>query len=144
MKKIEHSQLKKFVGRWITRGLIGITDDSPEMTVQGTDTYEWLPGEFFLLHRVDVLMGGEKNQTVEIIGHDNTENACLMRYYDNTGNSGVMTATCHDGVWNFTGENLRFTGGFKRNDMEFSGVWEKSVDGHRWTHFMEIRLSRVV
>jgi hypothetical protein len=53
-----------------------------------------------------------------------------------------MVATCIDEVWTFLGENLKFTGGFKRDDKEFSGVWEQSSDGKNWLHFMDIKLTK--
>jgi hypothetical protein len=144
MKKIERSQLGRFVGRWNTEGSVRATENAPAVKVCGTDTYEWLPGEFFLLHRVDVMMGNDRNETTEIIGYDKQKEACVMRYYDHKGDTGMMTAACYDEVWVFVSDTLRFNGGFKNNDMEFSGVWEQSADGSPWHPFMEIKLSRVV
>ncbi len=60
-KSIEHTHLSKFVGKWQTEGCILPTDTDPEIKFTGTDVYEWLPGEFFLLHKVDVMIG--KDQT---------------------------------------------------------------------------------
>ena len=62
--------------------------------------------------------------------------------YDNKGNSGFMTGTYHDGSWIFLGDNLKFTGGFKNDDKEFSGIWLKLVDGKFWKYFMEITLRK--
>ncbi len=63
-------QLDKFVGQWITEGKIPATGTTPEIRISGTDTYGWLPGEFFLLHRVNVVVGTDINETFEIIGFD--------------------------------------------------------------------------
>ena len=141
-KTFEYEQLNKFVGIWNTAGKIPASDTTPEIKIYGTDTYEWLPGEFFLLHKVDVFVGEDKNETIEIIGFDKQNNLYTMQHYDNKGNSGFMTAHCSDGVWTFLGENLRFTGGFKKHDKEFSGAWEQSSDGKNWTHFMDIKLTK--
>ena len=40
------------------------------MKIIGTDTYECLPREYFLLHKVDVLVGDDKNETFEVVGFD--------------------------------------------------------------------------
>ncbi len=144
MKTVEYKQLSKFIGYWNTEGKIPATDTESEVKILGTDTYEWLPGEFFLLHKVDVFVGDNKNQTFEIIGFDKLLEKYTMRHYDNKGNSGFMTATCDDGFWTFIGENLKFTGGFKKEDKEFSGIWEQSTDGKNWTHFMNIKLTKAV
>ena len=138
-----YNLLARFVGNWKTEGKIISTQETPEVKISGTDTYEWLPGEFFLLHRVDVFMGDKQNQTLEIIGVDKEKNEFTMQHYDNNGDSGFMTGTCVDDVWIFLAEDLRFTGGFKNDDKEFSGIWEKSTEDKDWTHFMDIKLTKV-
>lgn len=138
----EHKQLSRFVGRWNTEGKIHTTNTTPEMKITGTDMYEWLPGEYFLLHKVDVWVGDDKNETFEVIGFDQRIGKYTMQHYDNKGNSGTMTATYENEVWTFQGETLRFTGGFKNNDKEFSGIWEQRSKEKDWTHWMDIKLRK--
>jgi hypothetical protein len=141
-KSLEYEQLNRFVGKWKTTGIIPASGASPEIKVSGSDTYEWLPGGFFLVHKVNVLVGEDKNETLEIIGFDKQRNRYTMQHYDNKGNSGFMTADCKDGIWTFLGDKLRFRGGFEKQDTEFAGVWEQSSNGKDWTHFMGIRLTK--
>jgi hypothetical protein len=42
----------------------------------------------------------------------------------------------------FTGETLRFTGGFSANDTIFSGIWEQKNEAGNWVHLMDIKLAR--
>lgn len=140
---LAYQNLNKFVGHWKTTGWIPATGTTPAIKIHGTDTYQWLPGGFFLLHTVDVYVGDDHNETTEIIGFDKQKELYTMQHYDNKGNSGVMTAVCKDDVWVFNGDNLRFTGGFKNRDKEFSGIWEQS-NGKDWQHFMDIKLSKTV
>jgi hypothetical protein len=128
-RRVEYEQLNRFTGVWTTTGKIPASDTSSEILISGTDSYEWLPGDFFLLHKADVFMGDDKIETFEIIGFDDQQNHYTMQYYNNKGNSGFMTAVCREGVWTFQEEHLRFTGGFKNHDKEFSGIWEQSPDG---------------
>lgn len=137
-----HDALNKFAGRWNTEGRIPAAGRGTGIKISGTDVYEWLLGEYFLLHKVDVLIGDDRNQATEIIGYDAVKDIYTMQHYDNKGNSGFMTATYINDTWTFSGETLRFTGGFKNNDTEFSGIWEQSSDGKDWTHFMDIRLMK--
>lgn len=137
----QQDQLSKFVGHWNTEGKIPATNTTPEIKISGTDIYEWLSGKFFLLHKADVLIGNEKSETLEIIGFDKQNEKYTMQHYDNNGNSGFMTATYEKGIWTFLGENLKFTGGFKKEDNEFSGIWQQLADGNNWTHFMDIKLT---
>src|SRR5690606_32631994 len=131
--RLVYDPLEKFVGTWATEGTIPASDTTAEINISGTDTYEWLPGKFFLMHKVDVTMGNDRNETLEIIGFDSKKQVYTMQHYDHKGNSGVMTAYYKDGVWSFLGEHLRFTGGFKNHDNEFSGIWEQKFDGKNWT-----------
>ena len=119
------------------------TKTSPEVVFSGTDSYEWLSGEFFLIHEVDVVMGDDRNETIEIIGYDKQAGKFTLQHFDNKGNTGLMKGSYENGIWTYLGEALRFTGGFKNDGQEFSGVWEQSSDGKQWVHFMEIRLEKM-
>ena len=101
---------------------------------------EWI---FLRLHKADVRIGGDRNQTLEVIGPASEANEFFMHYYDSKGERGEMTATLNGGIWTFLGNRLRFAGGFKNSDREFSGIWEQSDDGKTWSKFMEIKLLKV-
>ncbi|RFS17719.1 DUF1579 family protein [Emticicia sp. C21] len=141
-QEIAHNHLDKFVGKWNTQGLVLPTNTSAGIEVKGSDTYEWLPGGYFLLHKVDVSIGDDKVQTFEVIGLDKDANHYTMQHYDNKGNSGSMTATLADDLWIFKGESLLFKGRFSEEDTVFSGVWEQLNKEKVWTPYMNIKLSR--
>jgi len=61
-----------------------------------------LPGGFFLLHKVDFLIGNDRIETIEIIGVDKQAGKYTMQYYDNQSNSGSMTATYSNRVLIFS------------------------------------------
>jgi len=133
-------QLEVFVGKWQTDGEIL----SPEgnQLISGTDTYEWLPGNHFLLHHVDVVMGKQKVKSVEIIGFDSGNQCFFMESYDNDGNKVSMIAIQNNGIWNFLGKDARFSGEACDDGNAFSGLWEKlNEDGH-WVPWMEIKLTK--
>lgn len=136
----EHRLLDAFVGKWKTGGTIKATESNPEIKIRGFDTYEWLPGGFFLLHKVDVYAGDDRNETTEIIGFDKTTKSYSMQHYDNKGDSGFMKANYNNGIWTFLGESLRFTGRFSQDGKILSGVWEQSGDGKNWLPYIDIRL----
>lgn len=136
-------QLDKFVGQWNTTGEILSTSTTPEIKIIGRDTYEWLPGKHFLLHKADVMIGDDNSQTFEIIGFDIEKKIYTMQHYDSQGNSGFMSATHIGNHWTFQGDSLKFTGGFKSDYKEFSGIWQQLNPNGSWTHFMNINLNRV-
>ena len=138
--KPEYKALGKFAGKWNTEGTIRADGNNPEVKINGTDTYEWLPGGFFLIHKVAVFMGDEKNDTIEIIGFDPSSNSYTMQYYDHKGNSGTMKATLNNDTWTFIGDKLRFSGRFSQDEKIFSGIWEKLTDDETWVDFIDIKL----
>jgi hypothetical protein len=40
----------------------------PPVPITGTDGYQWLAGGFFLVHHVDVVIGDQQVQALELIG----------------------------------------------------------------------------
>jgi len=98
----EIRRLGALVGRWRSEGQI--VGDAP-VPITGTDIYEWLPGGFFLVHHVDVVIGDQEVKAIEIIGeYDPATDSFTGRAYDNLGNITIMRARVDDnGVWTFTG-----------------------------------------
>ena len=145
MKKLpaEIIYLDPFVGKWKTTGQIK-EPGKPLIKIEGTDTYEWLPGGFFLLHKVDVQIGSGKNESLEIIGFDAEMNSFSMHSFDNYGNKGVMQAKLNNDVWTFLSESMRFTGSFSRDEKTLLGIWEQSSDGITWNHWMDITLTKIL
>lgn len=142
-KGIEYQYLNRFAGKWETKGRIPSSETSPEIIIMGTDTYEWILDGFYLLHKADVLIGDEKNETFEIIGFDNETGKYIMQFFNNKGESGYMSGHHEKETWKFQGEALRFTGGFKNDNNEFSGIWEILNEHKKWIHFMDINLIRI-
>lgn len=138
-----YNQLSKFIGIWNTEGLIPSSNGIPEIKIIGTDNYEWIVDGFFLLHTADVIIGDDNSKTHEIIGYDSLNNHYTMHHYNNKGNSGFMTATVNDSLWTFSGDSLRFKGGFNEHGDVFSGIWEQLTDGKTWSHLMNIKLSKI-
>jgi uncharacterized protein DUF1579 len=95
-------RLGALVGRWRSEG--HVVGEVP-VPITGTDIYEWLPGGFFLVHHVDVVVGEQKVQAIELIGeYDPATDSFTGRAYDNLGDVTVMRARVDEqGVWRFTG-----------------------------------------
>lgn len=153
-------RLGALVGRWRSEGhIVG----DPPIPIQGTDIYEWLAGGFFLVHHVDVVIGDQPVQALEIIGEeeDPATNSFTARAYDNLGNETLMRAEVDDqGVWTFTGgadvapvaqPTSADTGGAVRSTLRVSAdgksmtaTWERSDDGATWQSWMDMAFTRMV
>jgi hypothetical protein len=136
-------QLDAFVGRWNTTGDIKASPYGPAGKLIGTDTYEWLTGGFFLVHYVDVRMGDQKNESIEMIGYDAARQTYPMHSFDSQGNHIVMQAGVVGNTWTFTGESMRFTGEISEDGKSISGKWEYLRDNSRWQHWLEVKLTKV-
>lgn len=141
MKDIAYVRLDKFIGKWRTQGVI-LADDGPGIEIVGTDSYEWLPGGFFLRHTADVLMGNELSQTHEIIGYDKNAGHYTMQYYNNRGESGNMIASINGNQCTFESPTLRFIGEFNEDGSILSGNWQKLEENGAWINFIKITLTK--
>jgi hypothetical protein len=137
-----HRRLEIFVGTWKTEGRI-LDSSGPSSRLTAVDTYEWMPGEFFLLHHVDGRMGDEEVKTLEVIGFDAASQGYRTHSFDNHGNAGTYTASLHDRAWKIWGETERFTGEFAEDGSTLAGQWERATDGELWQPWMEITLTKV-
>ena len=112
------------------------------MELRATDTYEWLPGGYFLLHRVDGTMGGHPVQALEVIGYDPERGDYFSQSYDNTGSTASYRARLEGERWQIIGERERFDGRFTEGGRVLRGRWERLADG-RWVDWMTLSLTRV-
>jgi hypothetical protein len=136
--------LQTFIGLWNTTGEVYDSVNGSSENIHGTDVYEWLPGGFFMLHRVNVFMGAAQSQSLEIIGFDEEQQLYTMHSFDDGGNETRMIAKPQNGMWMFEGDNLRFKGGFGDDGMTLSGNWEQRNETGKWSLFIRIHLARQV
>ena len=143
------ARLEAVIGTWRTQGeVLGDDGETVVQTFSGTDSYEWL-GRFFVIHRVDVMMGADHVQNLEVIGpYDRARGAFLTTVYDAaSGEVERSIATVDDaGVWTFhAGEgpsraqsalHVDEAGGYMR------GTWSRTEDGATWRPWMRLTLTR--
>lgn len=127
-----------FIGTWKTEGETTTGDK-----ITGFDSYEWFPGNFFVIHKVDVKMGEEHIQGMEIISYDATTGKYPMQYYNNKGDTSLSQATENNGKWNITGEKERLAFSITENGNVIAGTWEGSEDGKTWAPIMNIKLTKI-
>lgn len=139
-----HQPLAAFVGAWTTRGEVKLVGPSGRAApFQASDTYEWLPGGHFLLHRFAAQMPDGEVSGIEVIGYDTSRKIYTMHSYDNQGNAGVMQANVDGDQWTFTGNNVRFRGGFSEEGSVFGGVWEmRERINAPWRAWMTVELRK--
>lgn len=139
-----HQPLAAFVGNWKTTGEVKLLGPSGRgAPFQATDSYEWLPGGHFLVHRFAAQMPDGAVEGIELIGWDASRKLYTMQSYDSQGNVTTMTATTDGDQWTYTGTNVRFRGGFSEEGRVFGGAWEmRERLNAPWRIWMTVELRR--
>jgi hypothetical protein len=138
----EQQRLAALFGRWRTEGS---TRGVPALKIDAWDTYEWLPGRYALLHRVDAHVGDERVEGAEIIGWDPARGCYATLYFGSDGpNAYEATLSERESklVWQMRSESDRFTGTFAEDGNTIVGYWEQRHDADNWQPWMDITLTR--
>lgn len=111
---VELKAMDRLVGTWTVTG-----------GAEGTVTYEWMPGRFFLLQRVALTQFDQPVTGLEVIGNlrpfgEPASADVVSRFYDSTGNT-------LDYVYELTGDTLTIWGGAKGSPAYYRGTF--SADG---------------
>ncbi|WP_343524165.1 hypothetical protein [Pedobacter sp.] len=127
--------LDPYIGKWKTEGLTKSGE-----TIIGTDTYEWIEGGFFLMHKTDITFGKKKIQSLEITHYDDMEDVFRSQSFDNNGRISISTLKIYHDIILIFADTERFKGNFKDNTIE--GLWEQ-FDGKNWMPWMDLKLTRI-
>jgi len=132
------------VGHWNTTGDNVPAGDDAAISIRGMDKYEWLPGRKFLVHHVDVWMGAEKVNVIEVVGPcGDALTAIPMNSFDNDGNHTVMYASQESSNdWLFYNDDLRTRLTIHESGLSMTARWERKGDGHRWVHWLNMHFSK--
>ncbi|MDF5757296.1 DUF1579 family protein [Spongiactinospora sp. TRM90649] len=137
----ENRRLAALIGRWRSEGRTVATPEAPSVNIGGHDVYEWFPGEQFLVHHVDVLMGGEEVRAIEMIGpYDPATASYPMRAFDHQGAFTTMDATRAGDTWTFTGPTTRATLTITPDTMR--ARWDRLTSTSTWTHWMDMTFTK--
>ncbi|MGO4200689.1 hypothetical protein AB4Z09_02815 [Rhodococcus sp. TAF43] len=106
----ELNALDRLVGTWRVTG-----------GAEGTVTYSWMEGGYFLVQNVDLEQFGEAVTGTEFIGNlrpfgEERSTDVVSRFYDNQGNT-------LDYVYDLVGDTLTIWGGAKGSPAYFRGTF---------------------
>ena len=140
----EICELDVLIGTWRTEGeVFGDDGEIPVARVDGYDHYEWL-GRAFVIHRIDVEMGSEPVQGLEMIGPYLGGRSFATRAYDHEGGEQTSTATVDgDGVWTFRADGTEAKMSFSEDRSLALVEWIRTdYGGATWRPWMRLTLSR--
>jgi hypothetical protein len=145
----EHERLEVFLGRWKTEGQAYEGPFGPAARITAVETYEWLPGRQFLVHRLEGRLGDNDMACIEVTGYEASSGSYSVRSFYNDGTHLFWQARESGGTWTFTGDGksegkslkMRCTTVFNAGDT-ITGRFEYSRDGSSWHPFWETTLTR--
>ena len=90
---------------------------------EGTTTYEWMEGNFFLIQHVDLEQYGQLVKGLEVIGHlqpfgEEPSEDIKSRFYDSMGNT-------LDYTYELEGDTLMIWGGEKGSPAYYKGTFSE-------------------
>lgn len=135
-------KLAFLVGTWETTGSIRATGAAPAQTLRATDTYEWMPGEFFLIHHADAMMGGQRSRVMEVFGYDPAMKSFVSRSFDDQGKSEGFIIALKGRHWTIRGDHARFDGEIGKDFSSIEGTWELRGGDGGWAPWIDIRLEK--
>jgi len=113
--------LEVLIGTW---NLKGRTLDSEKDNVTGWNTFEWLPGGFFLKSTGEINFKGVLIQSLEIIGYDPESHTFPSNVYSNLDGKVLPYS------WNIQGNTVthsdktsKYTGTISENGQTLLGGW---------------------
>lgn len=140
MPHIENSPFKRLIGTWKTSGQVRSANGT--MSLSGQDSYEFILGGNYILHRADVIIGNEKSETLEMISIDTETGHARMQYFNSKGESGVMTGEINNDEFKITGKGIKFIGAVNRESTEVTGRWFIQTENQDWTEFIILKLEK--
>jgi hypothetical protein len=144
----ENKRLNVFLGKWRTTGDMYDVNGKPAGKIEAIDTYEWLPGNYAMIHYVSSSIGEEKIHGIEVIGYDPLRKAYFGPFFDDHGSAGWEEISVDGNTWTWHGENVmgvkyhRCIATF-RDGNYIVARHERSNDGGNWQPWMDIALKKI-
>jgi hypothetical protein len=139
-----------FVGRWNMQGRALESPFGPAAPITAAETYEWLPGGLFLIHRFYGRLGGQEMACVEVTGAAPDGDGYAAHTFYNDGSRNEWRLRVSGGTWTLSGSwphadrprPVRCTIAFNETRDAATLRWEYVEEGADWKTFWETSLTR--
>jgi hypothetical protein len=138
-------QLDVFVGKWNVEGRNApIAPNGASTNVTGVESYEWLPGGFFLICRWDRdFDDGTSHKGIGLIGFDASSGTYSSHNFGNLGFHREYQLSVRDRTWTFSGKWERATVQFGDGDKTMTVRWEVSKDSRQWKPLCDLKATKI-
>ena len=137
-----HRKLDVFVGNWHAVGT-SYGEGPAGAPWTSDESYEWLPGGFFLLHRWKAMTGQKEFIGTEILGYDEAEGGYFTRFFDNSGFHPEYRASVDGDVWTFSEPQTRATVTVEDGGKRMRFAWQWRNGGSEWMPLCDRVATRV-
>lgn len=144
-----HAHLGIFVGKWRAEGesfAVGQTKKTPRGSVQkwvSDETYDWLPGRFFVIQHWDAKTGATAFKGTAIMSYDAALGHYTTRSYENHGFIRDYVTKVDGDIWTFTGATERARVEFTDRGKTQKIAWEWRKPGEAWLPLCDRKAKRV-
>lgn len=146
-----HERLHALIGAWHTEGRQIDGPIGREAKITAVDTYEWLTGHMFVVHRFEGMVGDLPAACIEIIGYDEANDRYPVNTFYNNGITRSWQLRDDDGNWKLEGNweiegrvaPVRCTVNLADNDGTMRSRWECCQDDTNWIAFWELEATKV-
>jgi len=143
-------RLSVFAGRWKTTGKAYDSPLGSRADISAVQTYAWLAGGRFLIHRLEGRLGTDEIACIEVIGHDAARDGYRVDSFYNDGKRNQWRLDQYGDTWTLTGDWEAEGESLKVRctlllDASHNGVmcrWEHSSDEGRWQTFWDTCMTR--
>jgi uncharacterized protein DUF1579 len=135
----EQQRLDVIAGTWRVDG----ENHDPIAPMTGEDSYDWLPGGFFLINRWDRRIGDTQHTGLGVFGYDAASRSYRNNAFDNLGYVRMYRLVIAGRTWTFTGPREQATYRFSEGGSTIAVQWQRSRDGTVWTPLCDITLTRI-
>ena len=145
------NKLDLFVGKWTMEGQQYKGSFGPAAPINTEQTYEWLEGGLFLIHRLKGSVGNQTIACIEIISYDESSNSYPTHAFYNDGKTNEWINHELNGIWTLTGDSqaggkpikVRCTSTFSNHEKTMTGKWEQLSEGGQWETFWDVKTIKV-
>ena len=145
----EFRRMEPFIGTWLLEGEQHATDLGDTAKVEALETFEWLTGGHFVVHRFEGRVGEDPAACLEVIGYDEARSEYPARTFYNDGRQNDWILRETGDSWTMTGEwagpsgptRVRCAIAFGDGGLSRTGTWQYEKDGD-WVTFWDVRATK--
>jgi hypothetical protein len=139
----ELKKLQIFAGKWIVEGQnLSGAPIAPNTEVAGVQTYDWLPGNFFLVGKWDRQFDEAEHIGIGLFAYDTEKKEFCLTNYDNMGYARKYEVLSYRHVWKLTGEKERATIIFSADGQTFIEDWE-IMNNFNWQPLCTLKSKKI-